>query len=179
MLSRRDDGFTLIEMLVAIVIIALIMVLLAEVILGYLRNTDVTTARLAESHDQQIAAAYWQQDVSSVGVRSSYDSTSHSFPMVQSVNNPTFPCASGGTRLVVLSWNQYDSSGTAIVISVAYAQDGTQLVRTHCKSSTVDSTVVLAHNLVSASASCTSSRCDLTIDDQSYSVTLTGQRRQT
>jgi prepilin-type N-terminal cleavage/methylation domain-containing protein len=192
-LSRRDDGFTLVELMVAIAIISLIMVPLAGVVFGYLRNTDATSARLAESHDQQIIAAYWQQDVSSTGVRSStYDTSSHTFPPLQSVDNASFPCPTPGmAQIVVLAWNQYDASGSATVISVAYSKDstGTRLLRAHCTTSTVDSSAVLAHDLdpaVAPSVTCASASCSLTVGvrdpsgrGQPYSVTLTGQRRQT
>ena len=200
MLSRRDDGFTLIELLVAVVILGVIMVPLATVMIGYLRNTDSIAARFGESHDQQIATAYWQQDVSSIGVRSStYDQASHTFPLRPSVNT-AFPCpATGLTSVVVLSWNHYDSSGSATPISVGYFTDAsrTQLIRLHCTGSTVDSTAVLAHELdpstppvVTCSSTCadanvpTSVSLAMSVKDSSgnglpYSVTLTGQRRQT
>jgi type II secretory pathway pseudopilin PulG len=48
--SWDDDGFTLIDLLlvivIVIVIVGIISVPLANVVLGYLRGTDATTARL-------------------------------------------------------------------------------------------------------------------------------------
>jgi prepilin-type N-terminal cleavage/methylation domain-containing protein len=207
MLSRRDDGFTLVELLIAIVILGVIMVPLATVMIGYLRNTDAIAARLGESHDQQIAAAYWQQDVSSIGVRSAtYDAVNHTFPLMQSVNT-SFPCAlpAGATPVVVLAWNQYDTLGGPTGISVAYARDttGTKLLRLHCTGSTVDSSAVLAHELdptvtpavacagtgapgCTGSGSAVPGTVSLTLrvrnlsgKGQPYNVTLNGQRRQT
>jgi prepilin-type N-terminal cleavage/methylation domain-containing protein len=200
MLSRKDDGYTLVELLVAIVIIGVIVAPIANAVIGYLHNTDTTAARLNESHDQQIAAAYWQQDVSSIGVRSStYDQASHNFPLQQSVNN-AFPCSPAPAGpLVTLSWNQYDSSGSATLNSVAYYRDGTatQLLRVHCTGSTVDSTATLAHDLdpaVTPTVQCDGAACtstvpaamslELAVKDpsgkgQPYTVKLTGQRRQT
>ena len=199
---RRDEGFTLIELLVAVVLIGVIMVPLSEVVISYLRNTDTTTARQVESHDQQIAAAYWQQDVSSIGVRSPYDAVTQSFPMQQSVNMSS-PCTPPppATQVVALAWNQYDSSGNPTTISVVYALDGTktQLVRRHCTGSTVDSSDVLARALnpataptVTCSGTCTgtgqnvprSITLKFSVKDpsgkgQPYDVTLDGQRRQT
>ncbi|HEV8558806.1 MAG TPA: prepilin-type N-terminal cleavage/methylation domain-containing protein [Actinophytocola sp.] len=204
---RRDEGFTLIELLVAVVLIGVIMVPLTEVVISYLRNTDTTTARQVESHDQQIAAAYWQQDVSSIGVRSPYDAASQSFPLQRSVNT-VFPCAlpGGASPVVVLAWNQYDSFGSPTTISVAYATitGKTQLIRVHCMGSTVDSNEVIARALDpsvtpavacltgTGGTSCTGSGSDVpqsinlkfTVKDpsgkgQQYVVSLDGQRRQT
>ena len=62
------------ELVVTVVILGIIVVPLTGVVLAYLRNTVDTEARLTESHDVQFAAAYWQRDVASIGVRSStYD----------------------------------------------------------------------------------------------------------
>ena len=45
--DRSDDaGFTLVELLVTMVIIGIIVAPLTAVVLGYLKNTDATTARM-------------------------------------------------------------------------------------------------------------------------------------
>jgi len=67
--GRADDGFTLVELVLAILIIGVITVPLSNAVIAYLHNADATTARLLESHDAQIASAYWAQDVASIGIR--------------------------------------------------------------------------------------------------------------
>jgi prepilin-type N-terminal cleavage/methylation domain-containing protein len=206
--ARRDGGFTLIELLVAIAILGVITVPLTGVIMGYFLNSATTSARLGESHDEQIAAAYWQQDVASVGVRAPYDQGTGTFPLQQSVGT-AFPCSvPGGTStVVVLAWNRYDSAGAATRISVAYltatAGTETRLLRLQCSGTALDSTAVLAHDLDpatppvptctgSAGASCAAYvtavpvtvSLRLAVKDpsgrgQPYTVTLTGMRRQT
>jgi prepilin-type N-terminal cleavage/methylation domain-containing protein len=201
---RGDGGFTLVELLITIVILGVIAVPLSQVVLSYFVSTATTTARLTESHDEQIAAAYWQQDVASIGVRAAYDPSSQTFALQQSVNR-AFPCAlpSPSSAVVTLAWNAYDSSGTATLVSVAYVTQATatQLVRVQCTGSTVDSTAVLTHDLAAQPTvtctgggvtSCadatgkvpTSISMALSVSDpsgkgQPYTVTLTGQRRQT
>jgi prepilin-type N-terminal cleavage/methylation domain-containing protein len=204
-----DGGFTLIELLITMVILGVITFPLMDVVLGSFTNSATTQARLAESHDEQIAAAYWQQDAASIGIRSStYDTTAHTFPLLQSVGI-AFPCAlpAGDTAVAVLGWNRYDTTGTATQITIVWATAtvGTQnqLLRLHCTAGALDATAVMAHDLDpanppvltcagSAGSSCTGSgsavpatlSLRLTIKDpsgvgQPFAVTLTGQRRQT
>ena len=67
---RRDDrGVTLTEVLVAITILAIIIVPLSDALIGFVRNTDATTRRMNESHDIQLAGAYFARDVQNLGVR--------------------------------------------------------------------------------------------------------------
>jgi prepilin-type N-terminal cleavage/methylation domain-containing protein len=214
MLRQDERGFTLVELLVAIVIIGIIAVPLGNVIIGYLHNTDATTARLSESHDAQLSAAYFAADVASLGVRSTTYSSDPSapYPLTQSIeeNAPAtsglFPCGTAATPNAVIrfGWDDYTSAAAATVIQrrVAYVSETdaggqAQLHRLVCDgSATVAADTVLAHNLVSVSASCTPSPCSgsgadvpvavklaLTIHDQqatdaTYQVDLTGQRRQ-
>lgn len=204
-LRRGADGFTLIELLVAIVILGIITVPLGSVVIGYFRNTDATTARLIESHDVQIASAYWAQDVASIGVRS----TTSPFAFKQSVETgvaPTaglYPCGAAGTPIVRFAWD--DSSGpgvTATLVRVAYVVQTVsgqkELHRLRCEgSAAVVSDVTLAHALdpstppaLWCSTTCTASPAvpksvtlTLSIKDPknlggAYVVTLAGQRRQ-
>jgi prepilin-type N-terminal cleavage/methylation domain-containing protein len=199
LLRDRDGGFTLVELLVTIVILGVIALPLANVVINYFLNSSTATARMGESHDEQIAATYWQQDVSSLGVRGAYDSASGTFPTQSSVNT-TLPCTlPSGTLVISLSWNQYDASGNATSVAAAYLKQGTSLIRVHCTGSTVDSTATVAHDLAatptcnfgSGAVACSSGSgtpssitLNLSVSDpsgkgQPYSIALTGQRRQT
>jgi prepilin-type N-terminal cleavage/methylation domain-containing protein len=207
---RRDDrGFTLIELLVAIVIIGIIAAPLGNVMIGYLRNTDATTARLSESHDAQIAAAYFAQDVASVGV---HDRTDTAYALQQSIEQNASPASGlypcGGSTLpnavVRMAWDDFINGAAAdpMQMRVAYVLETsagkTELHRITCAdNANIKSDTVLAHNVVSASAAC-SSTCSgtgasvpqtvtLTLTIRAaksnavtdYAVDLTGQRRQT
>jgi type II secretory pathway pseudopilin PulG len=60
---RREEGFTLVETLVTVVITGIIGgAVVASIIIG-LRTTDATANRLADSRDAQLAAAYFGTDV--------------------------------------------------------------------------------------------------------------------
>jgi hypothetical protein len=143
-------------MVVSVAILAIIAVGLTGVVLSYLRNTVDTEARLTESHDVQLAAAYWQRDVASIGVRSgTYDTASHSFPLTQSVG--VAPCAltgaaSGATPVATLAWSEPSSlvstdPGATVTVTYAYltASGVVSLYRVRCGST--PSTVRVADSL--------------------------------
>jgi prepilin-type N-terminal cleavage/methylation domain-containing protein len=206
---RGQAGFTLIELVIATTILGVITIPLANLLIGYFTNVTTTTSRLAESYDEQFAAAYWHKDVAAIGVRSStFDLTSQTFPLQQSVDT-AFPCGvpNDGARVVVLAWDRYDAAGKPTLVRVAYALDttGTQLLRLQCDGSTPGPVRTLAHDLDPArppavvcrdaagrQVACTGvgdavpSTVSLTLHvkdpsdaGQPYTVTLTGQRRQT
>ena len=76
--QRGDAGFTLVELVVAIVLLGIIAVPLGSALLSFFRNTNATSDRLAESHDAQISSAYFGQDVQSIGVRNWSNPAGHS-----------------------------------------------------------------------------------------------------
>ena len=211
LLSRRrpgDAGFTLIELLVSVTILGLIAFPLGNVMIGFLRNSNDTTGRLAESHDAQISAAYFAQDVASLGARDWTDTvTPYAYLQSVELSVPSgqglYPCGSWDA-VIRLAWDDYPNGANAapvqtraayVIETVAGRQ---QLHRITCAGNATPVTdVVLAHDLVSASAACATDcagtgsalprriTLSLTIADpastpgSSYSVTLTGDRRQT
>jgi prepilin-type N-terminal cleavage/methylation domain-containing protein len=154
-LRHIDAGFTLIELLIAVSILGVITVPLGNLMIEYFQNTTRTTVRLNESHDAQIAAAYFAQDVASTGIHS----TTTPYTLLQSIDDTgaagwPYPCSTAGSTPVLrLVWNEYGSGGTPTQIRVAYvtATVGSQhqLIRLRCSagSSTPDRSNVLAHDI--------------------------------
>jgi hypothetical protein len=97
-----DAGFTINELLIVIVLIGLIVGPMTAVMIGIFRYTDTTTNRLAENSDAELAAAYFVQDVQSIGVRNWFDPPT--YPHKQSVeldvraNAGLYPCGTGTER---------------------------------------------------------------------------------
>jgi prepilin-type N-terminal cleavage/methylation domain-containing protein len=193
-LTRRDDGFTLVELLISIAILGVIAVPLGNAIISYLHNSDATVARLSESHDAQLAQSYWAQDVGSIGTR---DWSTWPFPLQQSVWTAAAgisnACSTTGTTVVQFSWDNLSGGSlpsTVPQIRVAYVVETVgaerQLHRVTCTatsksaaSSTPTSDAVLVHNLSStgsatqvAAVSC-SSTCTASSVPSSVSLALT------
>ncbi|GAA4417763.1 type II secretion system protein J [Actinokineospora soli] len=203
----RDDGFTLVELLVAVVILGVIAVPLAHALLGVFGRQDETAARMALSHDEQISAAHFARDVAAVGRR---DQTA---AMTASGNQPMLPSVqlaaaydAGGvtcgdattpTALVRLLSDRWDTSGASPVVRtdvVAYYLAGGELRRLKCAgSATPVSDIAIAHHVDPATAAVTcSSACGAATVPQRvtlaftvtapradpHPITLTGQRRQ-
>jgi len=207
---RRDDrGVTLLEVLMAVVLLAIVIVPLTSGLIAFLRNTDATSERLAASHDAQIAAAYFAQDVQSIGL---HDWTAVPYAFKTSVEqnvaaNTGNQCGPAGTpnAVIRLSWDDPTAATTTpqqVVVSYVVRTVGgeLQLRRLRCDvTGTVEITIV--HNLVSApvatcrNAAGATQACAALPVPQSIelplqirvngstnsvlTVTLVGQRRQT
>jgi prepilin-type N-terminal cleavage/methylation domain-containing protein len=205
---RSDErGVTLPEVLVAVAILAIIIIPLGDAMIGFVGNTDATTRRMIESHDMQIATAYFAQDVQDLGVR---DWSSPTLALRQSIDNTSYPswtCTSAGTSVISLAWDDFTVISSLTVVRVNYVVRDVggehQLRRLLCKGSPtavtvpIESDLVLVHNLVGTPppvraclpTTCTSAtvpqRVTLTLTVKHPSnatgipLTLTGQRRQT
>jgi prepilin-type N-terminal cleavage/methylation domain-containing protein len=205
---RHDAGFTLVELLMTVAILAVIMVPLAGVVIGWLNNADATTDRLALSHDAQISAAYFAQDVAAVGTR---DYAAVNTPFKQSIqldaayNAGGYTCGTATTPAAKVRFlsDVGDNSAptpTSTTEVIAYylkaAGPVSELHRMRCSgSSTPVSDVVVAHYVDPATATVTcSSTCTaapsvpqqvtlaFTVTKPSvgaYPISLNGQRRQT
>ena len=202
-LRSADHGFTLPEMIITISIIGFVAAGLAGVVISFLKTTTDTQSRLTESHDVQFAAAYWQRDVSSIGVRG-WDPSTKTFPLRQSVDVTPACSLPAGTRIVTLAWSQYtslDSTATPTTVTISYVAKpdtgGFNLLRVRCTDSTVSSTVEVSHSLnalptVTCDTACTAAPNVPNVVDLHLSVldpdgigntpltaTLSGERRQT
>ena len=140
------------------VILALIVAPLTAGVVVFLRNTDQTTDRMAESHDAQIAAVWFTRDVQNIGVRD-WNNAAAGFPSLQSIeiNAPAFdglyPCGGDGTpeALVRFAWNDPavdPPSRVTVSYVVVDAGSERQLRRLTCGAAgTVTSDLVIAHHV--------------------------------
>jgi prepilin-type N-terminal cleavage/methylation domain-containing protein len=209
-MSIKDDdrGLTLIEVLLSVVLLGILVGAMANALIVFSRNNDATTSRLSESHDAQVAAAFFAQDVEALGA---HDWAVTDFPLKASVeqniaaNTGTFQCGSDAA-LLRLAWDNptnatADPEEIRVVYAIRTAGTEKQLVRTKCKGTvnqptvwTLQTSAVLVHNLdaadpaVTCSTTCTAAAVPQKITmviqikapkGSGATVTLVGQRRQT
>lgn len=202
--QRNDGGFTLVELIATVIIMATISAGVVGIVISYLKFTVDTQSRLTESQDVQLAAAYWQRDVASIGVRT-YDAGTKTFPLAQSVDVTPACALPSGTRVVTLAWSTFDTLdstavGPTVTVSYVAQPDGPafELLRVRCTGTTVNSTTEVAHSLNavptrSCDITCTGAGANVpavvdlslsVLDPEgngisAYTATLTGERRQT
>lgn len=207
--ARRDDGgFTLVELVITVLILGVITLPLGNFVLAYFQNVTDTQSRLSDSHDIQIATAYFSQDVANTGL---HDSTQPYGSMTSvwtsaSASLPASYCGQGtGSIVLLLKWDAWTATtvgglptATNLPSSAAYVIESGALHRVYCASgSSVSSDATLVHNLQTATVQCASpATCDGATPPKTITlslgisggavdhaappqpVTLTGQRRQ-
>jgi prepilin-type N-terminal cleavage/methylation domain-containing protein len=128
--KRNEEGFTLVELMIGMVIISLLIGAMGSALIVSLRTTDATNQRMAQNHDVQITSSYLANDVqSAAGV---------------SVDNSTTDCSGAFTTLVTFTYwapgNPPTPNGPTAVYKCGTAGGETRVTRTFN-----GATVVVAH----------------------------------
>ena len=183
--TSAESGFTLIELVVVVGVLAIIVGPLTLGILIGLRTMDGTQNRLASSHDAQLVSRYLPSDLESAG--SGADD-------VVAAPTANTDC-SGNENLLRLRWTvAEDLSGISVTYVAAYAiseaSSEWRLVRYFCINGGAATQLIVAHNLSGANAgvvdvsglpkvSLTLTEAMVQTDVGAYSYSISGTRRTT
>ena len=179
--GRGEEGFTLVEMLMAIVISGFIVAPLTAGLIVGLRTTDETANRLTGSNDAQILSAWLPPDIQSTGNVAG-----------DVVYSPTANTeCSGVSNRLRLKWRETQGSTTnnyVVAYAIVSASEGRWfLQRYQCVNGGAATTHVVARNLASSTATSVSvsgTKISMTVtekttptDPTSYTFTVSGNRR--
>lgn len=177
--TRRDEGFTLPELLIAIVITGVIVSAVAGSFIVVLRNHDAQTNRLSTSHDANLLSSQIWSDVQSA------DTVVTSLPAC-----PGGTAVSNGTVLQ-MSWRDWSNwkadNPVSTITTVSYAADAGQLTRTYQAAGGTATQSVVVHSLVDVMACSSGSKVTLTVKtdvigvgptaSEPYTFAVSGTRR--
>jgi prepilin-type N-terminal cleavage/methylation domain-containing protein len=139
-----DEGFTLVELLIAMFIAAIVFTTMANVFKLTLNSSDEGQQRLSESQDSDFTDSYFTKDAQST----------------DTVSTTTASCGSGaGTVVVALSWTE-----PGVTKNVTYwrgaGTDTALLTRYACDGGSVTSSRVVARDLAATpTVTCTPVSC--------------------
>jgi prepilin-type N-terminal cleavage/methylation domain-containing protein len=170
-LDRSEAGYTLVEILMAIAVTAIIVAPLTNAMVVGLRTSGRTATVLVTSADRQMLANYLP-----------LDALSAKSATVDSL--PTGCLDVDGTRVVLMTWNEFDGTTTSYAADYRLVPVGTQntLVRYWCVLGSPAELVTVAHDVAPApdipSVSIAAGKVALTVTDSlGAQYTVSGTRR--
>lgn len=174
MTARSEHGFTLVELLLAIVIMGTTVGAIGSAVIVGLRTTHLTESRLTHSHDRQMTSAYVVSDIQSAGRVS--DDTRVNLDLMRSLcafsaKTPSFT--------VSFAWDDGPRENptkklAAYLVEPVAGERRQQMKRLYCENGVLVSTVTVAHSLADGSSGTAAEiRCDPSCSDQPETVAIT------
>ena len=166
--SQREGGFTLVELLVAVVIESLILGALSMAFVAMLRGTTNMNQNLSRTGDARLAAQYIISDArNSSGPELSLNDTS-------SCPDPSPPVAGTPTKVARFSWTSTGAAGTTKANIVNYVLVSNNLLRRQCLNGSLISDRSVASNVGSVNVTCSpTANCSGTPTSITVTVTST------
>jgi prepilin-type N-terminal cleavage/methylation domain-containing protein len=135
--ESRDNGFTLVELLIAMMVMGIILPAIGATFYIALRTTDDTNNRILDSHDIQSAAAFVNSDVQNAQTVATND--------VSHCVSSAYPAATPADSLY-LTWSDL-ANGGSVSHQVNYYVSGTSLIRSECSAGVPISAVAVIGKL--------------------------------
>ena len=171
---RHDQGFTLVELLIAMTSSMIMFGAVAGIFVAVASNYTSSTSRLTESNDAQLLNTWITGDIQSAGPGSSDVNQTSTYNPCDTLDS--------GFNLVTFSW--FDTSIPAQTDVAAYWLQGTVLYRLTCtvSQSGTPSTITqqtVGHSIVASGTSIlvSGSKVTVTIGEPNSSFTISATRR--
>jgi len=143
-----DEGLTLVELLLATSITAMLGSVIAGAFFVGFKTTDTANQRLAGSQGAQLITSYFPADVGS----------SSATATVLAISRGATPCTGADRTVAVLSWPDTDATGASVAKQATYTcvVSGTRLdlVRRYSEAGGTPREAVLAYDVTGASLTC-------------------------
>lgn len=133
---RSTDGFSLIELVLAISILSMIFLVVSTAYILTIKVSDEDTQRFSDSQDGAITSAYWIRDVQSAKV----------------LSTSSTPCNGTGSLIASATWDDVEGAPQKVEYRTTVASGLTTVTRIAC--GTPASTIVVANHLSSAHVNC-------------------------
>ncbi len=150
---RRDRGFTLIELIVAMTISVIVIGVLVAVMITSLNIAESANDQIHDSTDAGLVSTFLFRDAQAAGAT---DPTTAQLAAGTGVSaSDAAGCSPPGALVVRFSWIDRPAVDTRRVLVAAYglSSDG-ELTRVTCEGGTPVATVVVGSNIATASATC-------------------------
>lgn len=135
-LHDEHDGFTLIELVIAIGILSMVFAVVATAYILSLKVSDEDTKRFSDSQDGAVTSAYWIRDVQSAKI----------------LSKTVVQCGAAGSLLLSATWDDVEGATQKVEYRTNTVNGLLQVTRTAC--GTPASTTIIASHLSSASVIC-------------------------
>ena len=172
--ARPDRGFTLVEMLIALVLSGVIAGVTVAAMLTSMAVIESTTDEVADSTDAGLISAYFYRDAQAAGITDPATALPNATLGIsvdaRASIDPWAGCPQAGSFVARFAWLAAPTAAGSRLVAATYALSSAGvLVRRSCDNgTTVD--VELARHLTSTVVSCTPASC-LTPDTVSLSIT--------
>jgi prepilin-type N-terminal cleavage/methylation domain-containing protein len=166
---RSEAGFTLVEMLMAVVVLGIVGLPLTNAMVVGLRTSDRTAKVLVTSADRQMLTNYLAPDALSATVATTD-------------GGATGGCLTAdGARVVLLNWSEFDGHFTTTYASDYRLLPGVtanRLVRGRCVAGSPANEITVAHDAAAAIATIAGGKVAITVTDSlGAQYTVSGTRR--
>lgn len=117
--KHAEDGFTLVELVIVVAILGILLVAITAGFVTGFRVVDDTNERLIESHDAQLSAAYFANDVQSAVT-------------IEPTDFSAYGACAGPNVILALEGQDFGGPNEINLHVALYSHQATRLVRTYC-----------------------------------------------